>query len=190
MHTIATTLHGYVEETGRTVTLEIGRDGREAEVVKVSSKETHDDDQREYRKAVADARKAHQEAMAAYTKAMRQHPGLLKAYKEELAAHKKRHSELMSTVLAKLAAFAESYSGKPLRIDGVGGGGSASAASTASSSPAASAEPSVPPPPERPTQPKPSKPAKPLPKGPCGCVATDLACRMRCTDKKEIEVPF
>jgi hypothetical protein len=51
---------------GRTVTLNIGRTGREAAVFKMADKETYDEDQRSYKAELADAKKAYAQALREY----------------------------------------------------------------------------------------------------------------------------
>lgn len=59
-------LNGYVEDTGRTVTLNVGRTGREADVVRIADKETYNDDKAAHRAAVAEAKERYRSDLDQY----------------------------------------------------------------------------------------------------------------------------
>ncbi len=158
-----TELNGYVEDTGRTITLDLGRNGREATVVKISSIETYRDDQHEYqanvaeaqgtyRAAVADAQKAYRDELTTYYDALRSLPARKKEYAASAAARDVRATELEKSFSAALVAFAVSFGSKSLSgavtmIDRAGGSQPSSApvlqASTAHLSPIPAAAPAA-----------------------------------------------
>jgi hypothetical protein len=75
-------LHGYVENTGDTVKLDLGRDGRDAAVVAISDAEKAQDDQQAHRKAVS-------EYEADYAKLLQEYRAAIKTRGPILAAAKK-----------------------------------------------------------------------------------------------------
>ena len=84
------TLNGYVRPTGKTVTLDIG-DGREAEVVEVTQRESYSDDQASYKKEVAEAKAAFKDELADYET-------VLASYKKALPEIKARAAALAVTI--------------------------------------------------------------------------------------------
>jgi len=85
-------LHGWVEDNGETVTLDFGRNGREAKIVEISDKEKAQDD-----------RKAFNEKSAEYAKAIAANPTMAKEREAKLARDKELEDELegVLTALAK-----------------------------------------------------------------------------------------
>jgi hypothetical protein len=83
-------ISGYVDPTGRTVTTEIGRLGREAQVVRVSSRETYLDDRRAYKEELA-------RVAAEYKQNLRDYPILAK---KALEAQQRTAKERESLELA------------------------------------------------------------------------------------------
>lgn len=63
-------VHGFVVNTGGLEILAIGRDGRTADVVRLSDRETYYEDQADYRKSVAEAKKEFGEALKEYEVAL------------------------------------------------------------------------------------------------------------------------
>ncbi|MBK8942201.1 MAG: hypothetical protein IPM79_32495 [Polyangiaceae bacterium] len=102
---IATILHGYVEDTGRTVTLSIGRAGRVAKVVTISSKETYDDDLRDHRDRVAEGLQKDREERLRYEQDRRRYLSALplanKKTKDESARADKARGILLAETRAK-----------------------------------------------------------------------------------------
>jgi hypothetical protein len=72
-----TSLHGFVEESGRTVHIDIGRDGRDAIVVKIGDKESERDDRAAHNKAVADYEADYAKKLKEYQDATRGNATLL-----------------------------------------------------------------------------------------------------------------
>jgi len=66
---------GYATPKGETIKLNIGRSGRDAEVLEVADKETYRDDQRSFKEEVRDSKRQYKES--------------LQAYREELSTYKK-----------------------------------------------------------------------------------------------------
>ena len=86
-------LNGYVESTGRTIVLDVGRSGREATVVSLADRETYLDDQAAHREAVAEAKHTYDDALAEYRTALRQQ-----------AEAKKKLADAMAELDAQLEA--------------------------------------------------------------------------------------
>ncbi len=63
-------LHGFVEDTGETIMADVGRDGREATVVRIADRESASDDRAAHRKAVAEYEKDYREKTEEYRKAL------------------------------------------------------------------------------------------------------------------------
>lgn len=100
----------YVEPTTETVTLNIGRDGREATIVTASARETYNDDQKAYAEEVKKAKSAYDEEMKTYQAAMKTKlaaDAQLKQKKVESAKERRdalnERDRLLSILAAKLA---------------------------------------------------------------------------------------
>lgn len=65
-------LNGYVEDTGAKVTLDVGRYGRDADVVRLSDRETFRDDQERYADEVAGAKAAYKAQLEEYRRAVKE----------------------------------------------------------------------------------------------------------------------
>lgn len=83
-------VNGYVESTGETVTLDLGRDGRSADVVEVKDRETYEDDQKAYRDEVA-------QAQADYQQAVKDYPQQLRDWHDETAAFERKQQSAFQT---------------------------------------------------------------------------------------------
>lgn len=86
-------LHGWVEDTGETLTLDLGRNGREAKVVEISDKEKAQDDRKDFN-----------EKLAAYSAAVAANPRLPKEREAKEARLKALETELDAALLALAAA--------------------------------------------------------------------------------------
>ena len=109
------TVAGFASSIGKTVTLDIGRGGREATVYQLVDVESYRDDQRAYRDEVAEAKKAFTEAMrkfreesGAFSKALKE----WKSGKAEMEAQRKALVTKLDDALASLPGKA-----RTLRVD-------------------------------------------------------------------------
>lgn len=101
-----TSLNGYVEDTGDIVTLNIGRDGRDAHVVNLSDKETFRDDQATYKEEVRDAKAEYEAAKKAYPRDLATFKMTKIEYGEKLQGLTARKTDITSKrdqLLAELA---------------------------------------------------------------------------------------
>lgn len=83
-------VNGFVENTGETVTLALGRDGREADVVVLKDRETYLDDQKAYRDKVA-------RAQADYQQAVKDYPQRVREWQDEVAAAARKRQSTVAT---------------------------------------------------------------------------------------------
>ena len=97
-------LHGWVDDTGDTVTLDLGRNGREARVVDISDKEKAQDDRKEF-----NAR------MAGYSKALAANPDLPKERERRKALERPVEEQLDAVLVAFARAPAPGSSSQPPR---------------------------------------------------------------------------
>jgi len=97
-------LHGWVDDTGDTVTLDLGRNGREAKVVEISDKEKAQDDRKEFN-----------QQMAAYSKALAANPDLPKERERRKAKERSIEEQLDAVLLAFVKTPSLASSGQPPR---------------------------------------------------------------------------
>ncbi|MCE9574545.1 MAG: hypothetical protein K8W52_15460 [Deltaproteobacteria bacterium] len=83
-------VNGFVEDDGEPVTLNLGRDGRVADVVRLTDRETYIDDQRAYREQVAQAQSDFKASVAAY-------PQLLREWEADVAATARKRAAALSS---------------------------------------------------------------------------------------------
>lgn len=101
---LATILHGYVEDTGRTVSLNIGRTGRVAKVVTVSSKETYDDNLRDHRDRVSEGLQKDREERLRYEQERRRYLTALPLANKKIKDESARADKARGTLLAETRA--------------------------------------------------------------------------------------
>lgn len=102
-------LYGYVEPDGRTVNVDIGRDGRDAEVVKISDKESAADDRTAHRKAVADYEADYAKKLKEYNDASTGKETIVAELEKRRSARKTERETIwasLDTLLKPLAAAA------------------------------------------------------------------------------------
>jgi len=87
-------LHGWVEETGATVTADIGRDGRDAIVVEIADREKAQDDRKAHAEEVKKYKAEYAENMAAYQKAFAENRDAITAAQKAKAQRAKRKAVL------------------------------------------------------------------------------------------------
>jgi hypothetical protein len=100
-------LRGYVEPEGRTINVDIGRDGRDAEVVKISDKESAADDRAAHNKAVADYEADYAKKLKEYQDATNGKEAVVAALEKRRGDRKKEREELWATLDTLLKPAAE-----------------------------------------------------------------------------------
>lgn len=93
----------FVESTGRTVDLAIGRDGRTANVVNLSTRETYRDDQAVHARAVQEAQTEYQAALVEYAAGVRAHNDAVVRARDAKAAHDRERAKLAGELDAQIA---------------------------------------------------------------------------------------
>ncbi len=203
-------LHGFVEDTGSTVQLDIGRDGREAAVVTISDAEKARDDRAAHREALASYEAEYVTQVQAYRAALRDNSEAVKALAKNRAARaqeRKTSEKALDVVLLALAQGQAQPDATGAGVPTVGGapppmvrpvGGSSRATGQATpprkpSRTAALREPAELPPGVLPplppaalpplSAPAPAPSATPTGRAGCGCKPGDLTCGMRCKKK-------
>lgn len=104
-------IHGFVVNTGGVEILAIGRDGRTADVVRLSDRETYYEDQADYRKSVAEAKQEFGKALKEYEVALQKRKRaesnaekMLSSRRAQEQALQKKKSQLLLQVAMKLFA--------------------------------------------------------------------------------------
>lgn len=92
--TFATSLHGVVEYVGDTVEVDIGRDGRDAEIVKISNRESMADDRAMHAEDVREAKAKHQAALREYQEAAARQKAWQKEQPARVAARNREQRRL------------------------------------------------------------------------------------------------
>ncbi len=87
-------LSGYVEDSGRAITLDVGRSGRDADVVTLTDKESYRDDQETYSSQVAEAKAKYDRELATYKESARSQAAARKSLAATLAALEAEHARL------------------------------------------------------------------------------------------------
>jgi hypothetical protein len=110
-----TSLYGVVEPTGKTLDVDIGRDGREAEVVTVSNKETERDDRIAHRKALVDYETDYRDKLKDYYAATNGKEAVVAALEKRRSARKAERETLWKSVDTLLLPVAKAVAdGKAL----------------------------------------------------------------------------
>jgi hypothetical protein len=106
-------LQGYVEDTGSTVQLDIGRDGRQAAVVTISDAEKAQDDRAAHRKAVAEYEADYAQQAREYKAAVKDRGPKLEAAKRRQAARTQARDAAATDLDVVLVALASGKVGVP-----------------------------------------------------------------------------
>jgi hypothetical protein len=108
-------LYGVVEPTGKTLDVDIGRDGREAEVVTISDKETERDDRIAHRKALVDYETDYRDRLKEYFAATNGKEAVVAALEKRRSARKAERETLWKSVDSLLRPIAKAVAeGKAL----------------------------------------------------------------------------
>jgi hypothetical protein len=111
-------LYGFVESSlGQTVTLDFGRDGREAEVVAISDKETAADDRKEHQEAVQNARKEYAAQLAAYNAAVRENASVVATLEKNQKARDSVRRRLLLELDGILRPLVQRLGGGPAPVE-------------------------------------------------------------------------
>lgn len=186
-------LTGFVEETGETVDADIGRDGREAIVVRIADRESAADDRADHRKAVAEYEAEFKKKTEEYKKALAERQAIERTLGPAGMARAAEAADLRRAVddvlvplalngaeededtrLRRLMQRAGSTGGAPTGSASAGLKVPAPARSTRGATGAGTGAP-----------PKPA-PAAP---SPCGCASGDVVCSMQCSARKK-DTPY
>jgi len=85
---------GFVVNTGGIEILDIGRDGQVAEVVRISDRESYNEDQADYRKAIAEAKETHAEKLKEYYIALQEVQQFKSEIKRKLSTQRREEQML------------------------------------------------------------------------------------------------
>lgn len=117
---IASVLVGYVEETGGTVRLDIGRDGRDAIEVTISDAEKAADDRRSFQKELREYEEEYKTKLAEYQKAVAENRDAIGGLEKRKAARESERKQLtvqLDKILVALISSKGESAGPPLNVD-------------------------------------------------------------------------
>lgn len=109
---------GYVETTGGTTTVDIGRDGREAIDVKLSDRESAQDDRRAHQEALREYEATYQQNLRAYQTAVRENGALVARIEAARRSRDTERTKLLAKLDLELGSLAmQAFKGEPLRLE-------------------------------------------------------------------------
>lgn len=100
-------LNGYVEDTGRVITLDVGRSGRDADVVTLTDRESYRDDQEAYAEQVSEAKATYRQQLAQYEQANREQKVAVEKLAATMAALGQEQERLVAAFGVDLLAGAK-----------------------------------------------------------------------------------
>ena len=103
---------GFVVNTGGMEILDIGRDGQVAEVVRLSDRESYNEDQADYRKAIAEAKETHAKRLKEYNIALQEVQQFKSDIKRKLSSQRREEQMLQEKKRQLLMQVAQVFAAR------------------------------------------------------------------------------